>query len=259
MGYEIIRKRNDGVQDLLTTLDAEVFPGLSGFHLEFMNSDHHIHDIRVGERTADNSFRVGFGDGDGADPQRLWAMYKNLQVSGIHHVNGESLAPNNHQVSMPMPPVPPDHLVVLSGFSLRMPERKNNHVKWFSIAPDIRGREASMQVIFMDNDRRGDSFRCDVWFAYVPHARIAATTDRHRFFGYHSDGFDFTAETTREKERPGDALLSGFSFEFFNGDHHLRKISIDPSNRNSFALAFTDDERVNKVRARLDYVIMEDC
>lgn len=258
MGYEIVR--HEGEAFFIHVLEDGVFPGLSGFHLEFTNSDHHLNAIRVGEVTGDGSdlstFLLGLSDGDGADPQRLWAQYIDLGNRTTFSITGRSGSPNTGQTNVSIPPIPADHLFVLRGFSLSNRRGVNHHLRRIAIFPVLRSN--ALRILFNDDSPEDDAFSCQVWFTYVPHARIAASSDRLKFNGYHSDVFEFTESVVRPKARSGDVLLSGFDFQFLDGDHHLRKLSIDPSNRNHFQIAFTDDERDNNVRCRLDYVIVEE-
>lgn len=75
--------------------------------------------------------------------------------------------------------------------------------------------------------------------------------------GIYTDSFIFSNTTNYRKTHPGKALLAGFKFHFMDNDHHIRRIAIDVEPGDEITVAFTDSENNHRVRADIDYVILD--
>ena len=106
MAYQIVTNA-PGTGGLFNHRLAEYEPGMGGFSLEFLNSDHHVGSLRVGGVPHDGMGRVsswrdyllGFNDHDAGisgretDPVRMTAKYRQLAAlptfttSGTGHLH----------------------------------------------------------------------------------------------------------------------------------------------------------------------------
>jgi len=243
-------------------LDNE--PGLGGFSLEFLNSDHHVGSLRVGGVTSDREGRVagwrdfllGFNDHDAgisgseSDPVRMTAKYFRMGPLPTFTVSGTGTASGSGLARIPR--LRSDEIVVLRGFEIAA-RGDNHHIRSVGVRY-LRWRDA-FSVNFNDDSPADDSFSFSIHYFVLIHASRTGRRRNPHFEGPVQQTFRFTESTTMLKRLPGVALLSGFSFRFRDSDHHLRKIAVDLEPVDSLSVTFTDDDRNHPVDCFVEYVL----
>ncbi len=238
---------------------GDAVPGMGGFNLEFLNSDHHIGTLRVGGMHSGSaghqSYLLAFGDRDSGisgretDPTRMTAKYFGLRattltVAGTANRRASTLAP--------IPRLAADELLVLRGFEMHTLEG-NHNIRGVGVR-HLRWRNA-ISVTFSDDSPDDDGFTFVIHYLVLLHASRTGRRRNPHFEGPFQQYFRFTESARIRKTHRGVAMLSGFTFRFADNDHHLRKIAIDLEPLDDFDVTFTDDERDNPVDGFIEYVL----
>lgn len=244
-------------------------PALSRFDARFTNGDHHLKRLIIGGKTSDgrgihdeNSFLLQLSDlddgawGEGSDTVDIRIGYVNfgdspyLEGGGSFSVSGRGR--RRHDVSVAVPEISSDEVIVLRGFQFSGLTSSNHHIRTVQVRYFTDPSE--FIVRFRDDSPDDDEY------AFTVHYLVLKTKkeERYNFWldGIHTQRVEFVKEATVRKEVPGMALLSGFSFQFLDGDHHIRRIAVNVEDRDSIFVCFTDDERDNPVLGFVDFTVL---
>lgn len=239
-------------------------PILNGFHFKFNKADHEIQ--RVGLRpTGDQTVYVTFRDHNADDRYKAQATWITLNGGGI---KGEVAARFWQQGFVRLPTQrPANHRLVLSGFELRFPDKKDYHIRMVGIWLDEATNMA--RVTFIDGNYAPALGAAGPAFDAKREAKILPSLDLDRVSGslstdgkaagwiWQKDAWTesapeaavrlqyawipneaVTADTVLSgSQRAPDSGLSfpprtgiqGFEFRFDRGgDHHLAQIGVLP-------------------------------
>lgn len=251
--YEEIRITSEA--GYVHRFDEETTRVLGGFGLRFDNHDHPIGWISAGGVTYGrdgfdpHSFLLALSDADNTgpigsrDPCTMWAKLFRLPPRAIRVASGSGDRTGSGAAPVS---VGADEHFLLRGFSFSLTRNTNHNLRRIAIRFDRE--RGQVEAILRDNSPSDDGFHFEVVYT-----TMAMGSAFHA--GPFAADFTFTQATTVPLRERGQAILTGFDFEFTDTDHHLREISIDPQTRDHFLVRFTDDERDNPVRAHLDYLV----
>lgn len=241
---------------------GEDTPALTAFDLTYLNGDHHVQTLMAGGKTGDsNSFLLGLGDGDNGilgnerDPVDLKAIYyaisaPHLTPGSERSISGSSSNRQNSNVAIPR--LAEDEIFVLRGFEFQGTPGRNHHLRKVGVRYNsIRGE---IRIDFVDNSPQDDRYTYTIRY-FV----LKRWCDRNWLClrGIYSQTFEFINSASILKTNRGNALLAGFNFEFMDDDHHLRRIAVNVQPMNEIAVAFTDSEANHRVKASIDYVVLD--
>ena len=251
-----------GTDALFLALTGTDIPALAAFDLAYLNGDHHVQTLIAGGKTGEpSSFLLGLGDGDNGvlgnqrDPVDLKAVYypispPHLTRSSERNISGSSSNRQNSIVTIPR--LASDEIFVLRGFEFQGMPGRNHHLR--KVGVRYHATRSEIRIDFLD-----DSPQDDTYSYIIRYFILKRGIDPRGLYlrGIYSQTFDFTGSARVPKTRRGNALLAGFNFEFRDGDHHLRRIAVDVQPLNEIVVAFTDSQANHRVKASIDYVIMD--
>ena len=244
--------------EIYTWEDVNTFPALSGFNLEFLNSDHKIMMVVVGGsnplRSLRNlNYRLGMYDNSSIDDQQdevsAWVKYIDLgeDQETLHELaqfEGEGTG------VISIPEIDDEYLFVLRGFAIGKTTGHDHNIRKIGIR--FFYERSEIEVYFTDDSPGDDEWSCSIYYTLLKNTSSYNT--RERITGPYTVESTFTESGKMDKEFPSISILSGFSFEFLDSDHFIRQIMIDPESDEEFEVVFTDDERDNPVEIIIDYI-----
>jgi len=227
-------------------------PGLVGFNLEFLNSDHHVSRMRVGdfayseEGRGEQSYLIGFSDRDnqwGIDQTRIRCTYYDLGVHGFETTDAlivTGTGRDNGRLFIPIPDLSQNETVFLRGFSFSATQNTNHHIRALGVRFDKDNRR--FIVDFRDDSPNDDAFSARVLYFKVPEAPPGYNGNDLVFHASLNISSRFRKTNDIPKRAvQGITLLTGFYFEFEDSDHHIEKISINLQDLHRIQLAFHDN------------------
>lgn len=255
---------NGGTVNVATNGSLAGIPVLNGFHFRFSNGDHKFQ--RIGLRpTNDQSAYVTFRDHNADDRYRAAATWISLNGGGV---KGEVAARMWQQSFVRLPtPRPSNSRLVLSGFELRFPDKKDYNVRMIGIwldeatnmarvsfidggyspglgsgGPSFDPKKEAKILPSLDLDRVSGSlstdgkpgdwiWQADTWTSSSPEAAV-----RLQYAWIPNDAVAGELELSGNQRAPDSGLafparsgIQGFEFRFDSGgDHHLMQIGVLP-------------------------------
>lgn len=230
------RSEGTGRGTVIATTDS--FPGtplLDGFLVRFgpplgepSETDHHFGTIEVWpERPEPINVTVTYADDNGDDAFAYVVSFHSSMAAGVESGGTEELF-CAFQCGPPIARPSPDHVFVLRGFKLYIPDERDRHVERLAVF-EADGR---LTVAFEQAGHfTPNSFFFQVDYAYLP---PAAVSDIGELWGVSIDGVD------RDSIPPGESVLRGFDFRFTDGDHHVREIGVQTPDDGRVEVFFND-------------------
>ena len=258
---DIVSVRDDS--PVIIPIGDEV-PALVRFSLAYLNGDHHVSALSVGAAQSVpggsdlDTFVLRLDDGDTGlnnprDPVDMSATYIDVQAFGPARVTSGFDLSGVAQLPLD-PPIEPDQLFVLSGFSFRT-DGPNHHLRILRITPfpDL----GYVEVEYRDDSPDDDLYAASVAYVVLPATPAPPGFIRYDFDGPHEESFPFLGGGSRDR-LPGTAVLHGFRLEFRDGDRHLNDVAIDldSASRIFARLADGDTGSDDFVDARVSYVLV---
>jgi hypothetical protein len=255
-----------GIDHMANIPIADHIPGLSKFDASYLNNDHHVRTFMIGGQrlgAGPSDFNVHLSDmddgifGNGQDQVQITVRYTNFQTTpyfsggGLFTVAG--VGDTGHDVAVPIPALQEDEVLVLKGFEFIEAENTNHHIRTIQVRYFTEPSE--FIVRFRDDTDKDDLYNYRIHYLILK--KRCEEDLNYCLDGIHTQRAEFIKETTITKTVPGMGLLSGFSFQFTDGDHHVRRIAVDVENFNNISLAFSDNEERHRVLAFVDYVVLK--
>ncbi len=244
-------------QSSLVALRMEEMPALQAFLYRFPDGDKHIASFTLEMRRINDDVppridpdgRHGeyiFGLRDKDAGERIFGRLSWVDVFDVASVTSTSWGRGlvGRQALSIDPPIDPDHVFVLAGFSFSERE-SDHHIRSIGIFPPESGG-AQLEIEFQDNSPQDDNYSAAVMFHRIPRNRVRVPSPVV---------FTNVAGESSQPREPGVALLTGFSFRFLDDDHHLKEFGVDLSD-NNVRVTFRDNDPDRRFRAEVHYVIL---
>lgn len=248
-----------GTDHGFVTLMPHNNPALTSFECRYLNSDHHVHNLRVGGMVEDSQYILMLTDHDygvsGGEHDRVHLKARYFFISplylsseGVQTASGTSSNQQGNRITLPRPDA--SDLFVLRGFEFVGAPGRNHHLRHIEVRYNYVASE--LVVNFIDDSPHDDSYSWYVHYMFLK-SRCEIPLN-YCFEGPNTLQFILTNRGSRSIPNKGRALLSGFSFRFLDGDHHLKHIAIDLYPLDQITVTFTDHERTHAVEAVIDYI-----
>ena len=245
-----------GLGTLTSAPDTPLTPlaGLSAFHIGYQGGDHMF---RRSQLLLEGALvRAAFTDRNDDDYWAIDATWINFTGGQSGSVSGRG--GGRQPLHLAIPAGPPNSTFVLRGFSFERDPGTDANLKQMAIGLEPSGD--SIEVMLSDNEgadfrlgqrgarnlgRDGRQYDVTVQYAWIPNSLVA------------SSGIVTGSVGNREAASipAGAALISGFSFQFLNGDHHIWKIDVDTANGGMGQ--FQDNNTDDPMHWQINYVSLK--
>lgn len=211
---------------------------LNTFELGFRNGDHKVRKIAL--TTTSSSATAAFTDKNADDPIRFRGRY--YKASSAHKYTASATCEG--ACTIPIKPRPyGTATLALQGFKIERSSGDSN-VRKLEIRPTDDRK--SFRVEYRDNGTF--SFKVTLQYAWVATGagviEVSATGQRTASQRNAVIPMSATSKST-------SGVLQGFSFEFLNGDHHVKDIAVLQNSQRQYSVRFNDDNYDDPVKAKL--------
>ena len=219
---------------------------LQAFKFTFLNGDHHLDHVRLLEEGG--SGRALFADASAEDPWAFTADY--LELAGIETMRKEEECPPGRgfcDIALDHDVVNGEFRFALVGFEFqRIGGRDDHHTRAIGIMP----LGSFLRITFHDDSPEDDQFKCIVQYKLVPFDGAS---------GFPVRRFERGGNRRRIEEAlggdPDDRVLSGFQFNYTQGDAHLLALGVDVA---AGTVSFQDNDIAEEISWDVTYLHLED-
>lgn len=216
---------------------------MTGFHFAFHDGDHKVKAIVLLQQ--DGAFTATFADNDGNDGFDATAWYRvlprevRLQQAQASGCRGSCTVSIPHVEGM--------HFA-LGGFEVRF-EQGDHNLRSFSIKPVSGG------VVVTLKDNSGSApFAARIQYFHVPLSRILVGSSSRTVGGKRPGGSQHVSASVPY----GVRMLRGFSFQFENGDHHVKELGISATfQSDGLKLSFNDSNFDDPAAIYADFLLLK--
>lgn len=215
---------------------------LNTFELGFTNGDHKVRKIAL--LTTASGVNAAFTDHNADDPMRFRGRYFSHEQVKKHTVS----ATCEGACTIPLAAKPsPNWTLALQGFQIERTSGDSN-VRKLEIRPTADRK--SYRVEYRDNGTF--KYKVTIQYAWVAkgYGSVEVTVNGTRKANQHIAEIPMSKSSSSRYN-----VLQGFSFEFLNGDHHLRDIAVRQNAQRQYSVKFNDNNHDDPVKASLDIVI----
>lgn len=212
---------------------------LNTFELGFTNGDHKVRKIAL--TTTSSGATAALTDHNADDPIRFRGRYYKSTIANKHTVS----ATCEGACTIPIAARPHSAAtLVLQGFKIERSSGDSN-VRKLEIRPTADRK--SYRVEYRDNGTF--SYKVTLQYAWVPtgHGVIEVSATGQRTASQKNAVIPLS--TTAQSSY---SVLQGFSFEFLNGDHHLKDLAVLQNAQRQYSVRFNDNNYDDPVKATLD-------
>lgn len=183
------------------------WPGLQTVEFRFSSQDHHI--LRLGAYLDQGKVHTQFRDNNPDDYYSWKVGYESIQGPGIISGSAFNSCDGGECVSLTERP-PGDYVFVISGFTFSY-LGFDHHIDRVMVWEN----QGQLRVRFADKNN-DDKYQYSVQYVWVPRSKVSQVVARSG-----SGKREALAAIPR-----GKAVISGFSFDFANDDHHIRNFGL---------------------------------
>ncbi len=217
---------------------------LQSFSLDFTDGDHKIY--KLGLLPSVDRINVAMADKDGGNPFKLNAKYTkipwNLTSTRVKKAGCYADCKLDITRTIATNQSMNDMVFVLRGFYFE--REKEANVRRISIRPNVADKK--IDVMLKGNTWSKFDVTIDYTLIHKSLLQEAATASAAR------KNSEQLVKVNTQKATGAQAILSGFDFEFDNGDHHLKQFTINRVT-GGYWVAFNDQNTDDPYRVTIDY------